>query len=167
MPRRDLTTGARAATLLIGALAAALLVAQIFYLRRYPDLALPKVNERVTLLREAVDPVKRDTLCIPMSAYGRKLDRVLDPDARVFITGMLGPTNLPNLGYFCFLRNYLFPREVQISLDGRPVFRDAWYDGVPCDSPDLLRAKGYDLLMIPGTNNTVGFVVLSPRGQPR
>jgi hypothetical protein len=167
MSRIKTTTASLATTLLIGAMAAGLGTAQIFYLRQSPDLALPIVNQRVALLRQAADPVKRDALCIPMSAYARKLDRVLDPNARVFITGMLGKTNAANLGYYCFLRNYLFPREVQISLDGKPIFRDGWYEGVPCDAPDPLRAKGYDLLMVPGTNHSVAFVPLSPRGKPR
>jgi hypothetical protein len=156
-----------AATLAVSAMAAGLLAAQGYYLKHTPDLALPATNRRVALLRQATDPVKRDALCIPMSAYGRKLDRALDPQARVFVSGMLGKTNLSRMGYYCFLRNQLFPREVQISLDGKPVFRGGWYDGIPCDSAEELQARGYDLLMRPGTNDSVELISLSRRGRAR
>ena len=104
-------------TLLIGVTAIWLAWPQVF---PGPDQAnamtLPNLDQRASELAQITDLVQRDSYCVPLSAYGRALDRALPPDARVFFSGMVGETNGPKLGYYFFLRNYLFPREVAISL---------------------------------------------------
>ena len=59
------------------------------------------------MLGNESDPIKRDSMCIPLSALGRSVDAQIPTNARVFMTGMLGPENAGKLGYFYFLRNYL------------------------------------------------------------
>jgi len=143
------------------------LVAAQFYYAQDPDneLSLANLNKRVPELRQATDPVDRDMLCIPLAADARALDNLLRPDARVFLTGMIGRTNGLALGYYYFMRNYLFPRDVEISLGDKAVFHDGWFDGVPCTSTNLLRANGFDL-MIGYTNNHMHLVTLTPKGAP-
>src|SRR5262249_44534144 len=79
---------------------------------------------RLPYLKKTTDPIERDKICIPLSAYGRMLDKAIQPDAKIFMAGMLGKENSGKLGLYYFLRNYLFPRQVEISLDGKAVFTD-------------------------------------------
>ncbi|MDD5141500.1 MAG: hypothetical protein PHY43_14720 [Verrucomicrobiales bacterium] len=105
-------------------------------------------QQRATMLGNETDPLKRDSMCIPLSAFGRSVDAQIPTNARVFLAGMLGPENAGGLGYFYFLSNYLFPREVAISLGQPPVYNLA---GVPQGrnpaSLDELTQAGYDLVL--------------------
>ena len=156
-------------TLLIGVMAVWLAWPQVF---PGPDQAneitLPNLNQRASALRQTTDPVERDKFCVPLSAYARALDRALPPDARVFLSGMVGKDNGPRGGYYFFLRNYLFPREVEISLDGKAVYHEGWFEGVPCDSPAELRTNGFDLLLLMPTNsNEIQIIPLTQKGTPK
>jgi hypothetical protein len=156
-----------AITLLVGAVAAGLIIAQGNFSQARPELSLSMLTKRADLLDQVSDPVKRDSLCIPLSGYGRQLDTHLSPDARVFFSGMVGRTNGGGLGYYFFLRNYLFPREVAISLGTEPVFHDGgWFSGTPCDSPAELATNGFDLL-IRFENNGPQLIPLTQKGVPR
>ena len=128
------------------------------------QLALANLNQRVPLLESLTNWVERDRYCVPLSASARQLDRALAPDARVFLTGMLGLTNAPRAGYYYFLRNYLFPRDVEISLDGHAVSGKDGFSGVPCDSPEVLRTNGFDLMI---DSDNMQMVPLTPKGVPR
>ena len=128
---------------------------------------LPALNQRAALLRQVDDPVRRDAMCIPLSAYSRALDRALDPTARVFLSGMIGKENGGRRGYYFFLRNYLFPRELEISL-GRPsVFHNEWTDGTDCDSADVLRTNGFDLFLRFGSDGNISIIPLTEKGVPK
>jgi hypothetical protein len=162
------------AAVLVLAVAAGLVIAQaaasgFFVSPSYDPMAGINPNsvgglaKRIPLLQSASDPVQRDSYCIPLSAYGRALDRALPPDARVFMGGMIGPTNGGHLGYYYFLRNQLFPRKVDISLDGHAVFKEGEFDGVPCDSPEELQKHGFDLLIAQGQNG-MQLIPLSQKG---
>ena len=132
------------------------------------NLTLASLDRRVATLRRTADPVERDKLCTPFSAYARSLDRVLQPDARIFLSGVVGMDNATKMRAYYFLRNYLFPRSVEISLDGMAVFHEWWFEGVPCDSPEELRAKGFDLLLLtPKSGNDIQMMPLSKKGEPR
>jgi hypothetical protein len=121
-----------------------------------------------TRLRHTPDPVERDKLGAPWAAYGRALDRVLAPNARVFLAGIVGPGNGHRLGFYYFMRNYLFPRRVEISLGVEPVFRELWFEGVPGESPEALRAQGFDVLLrIPTFGGDPAIVPLTPTGLRR
>jgi len=129
---------------------------------------LASLDRRIATLQQIADPVERDKLCTPFSAYGRALDRALPPDARIFLSGVLGQANGSRLRIYYFLRNYLFPRTVEISLDGQAIFHESWFEGVPADSPDELRAKGFDLLLnMPAGGDDIQRMPLSPKGAPR
>ncbi|MGH7940034.1 MAG: hypothetical protein ACREFR_03055 [Limisphaerales bacterium] len=129
------------------------------------SLNLPELNKLAAILRQTDDPVERDKYGVGLTAMGRELDEVLPPDARVYVANMLGPTNAPALGYYYFLRNYLFPRDVEISL-GPAVFREHGAYGVGSDSPDVLRTNGFDV-MIAFPNNRLEILALTPKGMPK
>ena len=116
------------------------------------------------MLRQVDDPIRRDSFNGGFSAFARQLDQKLPRDARVFLSGMIGKNNEPQIGYYYVLRNYLFPRTVAISLDEKPVFQEGWFEGIPCDSPGELRANGFDLLLMFSTNNTLRVVPLTQKG---
>jgi len=131
------------------------------------ETTLPGLDWRASQLRQITDPVKRDFQCVPMSACGRLLDRTLAPDARVFLAGMLGKENGPRLGYYFVFRNYLFPREVEISLDRKAIYHEG-FEGVPYKSPAELRANGFDILllmpMMPTNSAKIHYIALTQKG---
>ena len=152
-------------TLLAAIVAACLAWPQIFPGPEQADAAnLPNLDKRAAMLRQTSDPVRRDSVCIGLSAMGRQLDAALQPDARVYLAGMLGPTNTPALGYYYFLRNYLFPRDVEISV-GPAIFSDKEFDGTNGDSPDVLKTNGFDIILgFP--DNQLRVLPLTPKGVP-
>ena len=167
---------ATAVTVVVGAMSAWLTWTQLFpgaepanqavRSNLYP--ALPSLSQRAATLREIADPVERDKLCTPFSAYARALDRALQSDARVFLSGILGKENGSRLRIYYFLRNYLFPRDVEISLDGKAVFHESWFAGVPTDSPEELRTKGFDLLLhMPTSSDDIQIMPLTSKGVPK
>ena len=152
-------------TLLIGATAICLAWTQIFpgTGQDNPE-SLPNLNKRAAMLRQIDDPIRRDSFNGGFNAFARQLDRTLPKDARIFVSGMLGRNNASQVGYYFILRNYLFPRTVEISSDGKPVFYEGWFEGIPCDSPAELKANGFDLLLGFSTNSTLQVIPLTPKG---
>jgi hypothetical protein len=154
-------------TLLVVAVAAGFVIAQFYFAELPPQnpgsqLALANMDKRIGMLRQTDDPVQRDSLCIPLAASARRLDTLLPKDARIFMTGMVGHTNQGSLGYYYFFRNYLFPRDVEISLDKGHFGKGGFY-GITTDSPDVLRTNGFDLMI----NFAAGQVIpLTPKGVP-
>ena len=132
------------------------------------ETTLPGLDRRASQLRRITDPIQRDSLCIQMSAWGRLLDRSLAPDAHVFLDGMLGKDNGVRLGYYFVFRNYLFPREVEISMDRQAIYHEGWYEGVPYKSPAELRTNGFDLLLqmptVPTNGAKVHYIALTRKG---
>ena len=128
-------------------------------------VTLAALNQRADALQKISDPIQRDSYCIQLSAYGRQLDRALDKNARVFFSGLTGKTNAGGLGYYYFIQNHLFPREVEFSLDNHAVYTGAYFDGVPCDSPAELQTKGFDLMIRIGPNG-IQLLPLTPKGTP-
>ncbi|MGD0743612.1 MAG: hypothetical protein ABSA45_00505 [Verrucomicrobiota bacterium] len=155
-------------TTLVGIVACGLVVAELAPASNPEGKAnLAALNQRVTVLRQIDDPIRRDSYCVPLSAYCRALDHALDKNARVFLSGMVGRENAGRGGYYYFLRNYLFPRDVEISL-GRPaIFYNEWRDGVDCDSPETLRTNGFDLFLRFETNNNIAIIPLTEKGVPK
>jgi len=124
-------------------------------------------QQRATMLGNETDPIKRDSMCIPLSAFGRSVDAQIPTNARVFMAGMLGPEKASGLGYFYFLTDYLFPREVAISLGQPAVFNLAGVEqGRNPASLDELKQAGYDLVLQLGTDGRIESQVLKPLGQP-
>jgi hypothetical protein len=158
-----------AVTFLVGGLAVSLLSAQ-FTESTDPshEPTLSELSQRATLLAQVTNPIQRDSYCVPLSAYGRALDHALPMDARIFFSGMIGKDNGPRSGYYFILRNYVFPRIMDISLDEKVVCHEGWFEGIPCDSPDVLRTNGYDLLLLLPTNsNQIQIIPLTPKGVPK
>jgi len=114
---------------------------------QYGRLSLWTQNWYVSQLQQQTDPVEREKICIADASIARKIDRVAAPNARIFVSGVLGRDGAGKSSFYVFLQNYLFPRDVEISLDGRAAFTDGTFEGVPCDSPEILQAKGFDILI--------------------
>jgi hypothetical protein len=129
------------------------------------EVTLSALSQRADALQKITDPVQRDSYCVPLSAYGRSLDHALDKNARVFFSGLVGKTNAGGLGYYYFLQNYLFPRDVITSLDGHAVTTGGFFEGIPCDSPSVLQVKGFDLMIRAGANG-LQLTPLTPKGTP-
>ena len=169
-PRTSRATGPGLAeigvTLLVGIAAIVIVIAQFHY-NQDPasQLSLSNLNQRISVLEKITNLVQRDSVCIPLSAYGRALDQALPSGTRVFITGMIGEPN-GSLGYYFFLRNYLFPHDVEISLDGKAIYHNDGFSGVPCDSSAVLTSNGFDL-MIQYSDNKMNLIPLTPKGVPR
>lgn len=154
-------------TLLVGAVACGLVAAQ-FSCAQDPNspqsqISLSNLDQRVPILEQTTNWIQRDEMCVGLSALGRKLDAALAPDARVFMTGMLGPTNSGSLGYYYFLRNYLFPRHLEISLDGKATNTMDGFIGVPCDSPAILKSNGYDVVILFSNGQIQNVMALTPK----
>ncbi|HEX3625968.1 MAG TPA: hypothetical protein VH280_11145 [Verrucomicrobiae bacterium] len=153
-----------AVILLVGVVAFGLVVAQFSWAEdQSSQLSLSNLDRRVPVLESITNWIQRDRYCVGLSAMGRQLDAAIAPDARVFIGGMLGPTNASKTGYYFFLKNYLFPRDVEISLDSKSHSGKDGFTGVPCDSPELLRSNGFDLV-IEFTDNGPSLLPLTPKG---
>jgi len=127
------------------------------------QISLWFLDKRVPILEQTSDWIQRDKYCVGLSAMGRQLDAAIAPDAKVFMTGMLGPTNSPSAGYYYFLRNYLFPRHLEISLDGKATYTVDGFVGVPCDSPDILKSNGYDVMILFSNGQLQNVIALTPK----
>lgn len=153
-------------TILIGITAACLVWPQIF---PAPDQAeamnLPNLDKRAAMFQTMKSPIQRDQYCIPLSALGRQLDAALQPDARVYMTGLLGETNMGGMGYYYFLRNYLYPRDVELALD-RGTFTERAVEGIAGDSPEAIKTNGFDII-IGFPNNQMQILPLTPKGIPK
>lgn len=123
---------------------------------------LPALDRRVATLRAAADPISREALSHPLSAFARDLDRTLPAHARVFLAGILGKENGYRVGIYYVLRNYLFPRDVAISRDGRAIFHEGWFEGLPAADPGELRAAGFDVLVEVGPDGSTRVTRLGP-----
>ena len=78
-------------------------------------------------------------------AFFREIDRQLPPDARIFFSGVVGPND--RLFPYYYARTFLFPHEVEISLDHKADFQIEGFMGIDCTSPEQLRSNGYDLML--------------------
>jgi len=94
-------------------------------------------------------PETRDFLT--SATYFREMNRQLPLDTKIFFCGVIG-TNKPIYPYF-FARTFLFPHDVEISLDHNADYHADGFRGVDCFSPGELLTNGYDLIMMFGTND--------------
>ena len=151
-------------TLLVGAVVFGLIAAQFSWAHDpTKQISLLNLDARVPLLESATNWVKRESYCVPFAHFARSLDARLRPDARVFVSGIVGSTNMSESGFYFYLKNYLFPRDVEISLDGKSITGNDRFYGIPCSSTNVLKTNGYDV-MIQFSNNVPEVVTLTPKG---
>ena len=120
----------------------------VAYIGRGPQsgiFSLPAMYQRAAGLQSITNPVRRDSYCVPLSAYCRNIAEQLPLDARIFMLNMLGDENGRKLGYYYFMSYYLYPREVSISLDKRMSFLNAAYIGRNPTNMDELIHAGYNV----------------------
>jgi len=156
-------------TLLVGITAVCLAWPQIFPdATQSNEMNLPNLGKRAEMLSHISDPVQREQYCIGLSAYGRALDRAISPDARIFMSDVAGKENSSHIAFYYFLRNYLFPRDLEISLGKSAVLTaDSWFDGVNCDSPEVLKTNGFDLQLKFGPDGNIQIQPLTEKGMPK
>jgi hypothetical protein len=132
------------------------------FLAAAPDgsLTFSTLRARAAWFAEQSDPAVRDAMCFSIAGVGRALDAQLAPDARLFVTNMLGPENSGRLGYYYFLTYYLFPREVAISLEP-PAFALEGMSGRNPTSDQELAQAGFDLALH-ATRDGVRHKILRP-----
>ena len=137
-------------TLLVGAVAFGLIVAQFFWAEdaAREQISLLNLDARVPLLESATNWVEREKYCVPFAHFARDLDSRLSPKARVFVPGVVGSTNMSHAGFYFYLKNYLFPRDVEISLDGKSITGMDRFYGIPCSSTNVLKANGFDVMVV-------------------
>ena len=133
----------------------------------YGVYSYSQFQERATMLGNETNPIKRDALCIPLSALGRSIDAQIPTNARVFLAGMLGKENAGELGYYYFLNYYLFPREVAISLGQSPTYTLTGFTGRNPTSLDELKQAGYDLVLEPAPDGHMESRALRPFSPPQ
>jgi len=131
---------------------------------------LANLNRRVPLLSATSDPIERDKYGIGLAAYGRMFDRAIPTNARVFLSGMVGKENTSRGGYYFFIRNYIFPHELEISL-GKPAIYtsdgEAYMDVQDCTDPEVLRTNGFDVFLKFGSDNQIQYIPLTEKGVPK
>ena len=153
-------------TALVSVTAVGLVMAQFQYANdRGSQLSLSNLDQRVPMLEQTTNWIQREQLCMPLAAYGRALAAALPTNSRVYLTGMLGPTNQPALGYYYFLRNYLYPRDLEIFL-GQGSFTRSGFTGQMADSAEMLKTNGFDLVIV-FENNQMQLVPLTTNGVPK
>lgn len=132
------------------------------------ELNLPNLDKRAAMLAQISDPVQREQYCIGLAAYGRALDRAIPTNARIFFSGVVGKTNASHIAYYYFLRNYLFPRDLEISLEKPAVLTaEGYFDGVDCGSEEILKTNGFDLLLKFGGDGGIQIQPLTEKGVPK
>jgi hypothetical protein len=107
-------------------------------------------------------PVTRDIY--PSIAFFRDLDTKLPPNARVFFSGIIGQEKVRRVHFYYFARTYLFPRDVEISLDHQAEFH-GWFAGVDCTSPDELRSNSFDVMLSVEKDGKVSVLPLTEKGK--
>jgi hypothetical protein len=126
-------------------------------------LSLPKLNKRAQELGLVSDPILRDLTCLRLSSICRGVDHQLPMNARIFVSGMIGRENRFRLGYLFFMQNYLYPRRLEVSKDGKVDSRKGWFEGTPCDSEEELRKLGFDFLFRMKSDQTIEIVPLTTK----
>jgi len=88
-----------------------------------------------------------DGALIPLAGECRKLDMTFPRDARIFIRGMTGRTNIINAGLYFFVTYYLFPRDIAVSLDQPARFTRDGFIGRVSDSDAELASNRFDVVI--------------------
>ena len=95
-------------------------------------------------LANTPDIVKRDFVVYAAAGADRTLDITLPANARVFMTDMTGTTNSGRLGNYYYLTYYLFPRDVEVTLD-EPRYTANGFQGRSTEFDAEMQANGFDV----------------------
>jgi len=91
------------------------------------------------------DIVNRDSQITTASGINRKYDLIFPKDVRVFMTEMCGPTNYNKIGQYYWTTYYLFPREIETSLDHTTRFTKDGFLGRTSGSDQEILTNGFDI----------------------
>jgi hypothetical protein len=140
----------RWATLVAASLVAFASLVIAWQIRHYNDLQNAYSSLSLAILRgeqlAAISDIsKRDGQFNPANGRGRHLDLVLPKDVRIFMTDMTGPTNYNKIGYYFWMTYYLFPREIETSLDHITRETKDGFPGRTSESDQEIRSNGFDV----------------------
>lgn len=98
---------------------------------------------------------------IPLMDYASRVSAVVPPDGKLYMPGMCGSNNVNKAGYLYFLQYKMYPRPVDIALDGSVSQDLAGFHGTqPRSDTDLLQ-RGYSATLSVGQD---GKMELRPLG---
>jgi len=95
----------------------------------------------------------------------REIGPHLAPDAKIFFTGVVGTNN--SLYPYFFARTFLFPHDIEISLDHKADYQVYGFRGIDCSSPEQLKTNGYDLMMRFEKDGSYFMLPLTEKGVPK
>jgi len=101
-------------------------------------------GEKLANISNIVDRSRENTQASGTYWY---YDLVLPKNARVFLTDMTGPTNHYKLGYYYWVTYYLFPREIETSLDHITRLTNDGFLGKTSESDQEILSNGFDVRM--------------------
>jgi len=142
--------------------ATALIVAGVAFILTPQQLRFFQLLER---RREMIlaKPETRDFLI--GAAPFRDIGQHLAPDAKIFFTGVIGTNN--SLYSYFFARTFLFPHDIEISLDHKAEYLGDGFRGIDCSSPEQLKTNGYDLMMRFEKDGSYFMLPLTEKGVPK
>ncbi|MGO8838074.1 MAG: hypothetical protein ACLQAH_06120 [Limisphaerales bacterium] len=94
-------------------------------------------------MAKVTDILRRETS--QASALDRRIDLMLPDNARLFMIDMTGPTNYFRVGYYYYLTYYLFPREIDVSVDQPTRITKDGFPGQTIESDEEVFSRGYTL----------------------
>jgi hypothetical protein len=87
----------------------------------------------------------RDREVSEASASDRYIDLMLPEDTRVFMTGMTGPTNHDKIGCYSYMIYYVFPRQIDVSVEQPTRITKDGFSGRTIESDQEIFARGYGM----------------------
>ena len=113
--------------------------------RHFGVLSVPQFAVKVVETAGMTNQLVRDAATDPFFAECRKLDIVLPTDARIYMGGMLGLTNLHRGLLYHNLAYFLFPREIATSLDQPARITRDGFVGRGAELREELVTNGFDV----------------------
>ena len=100
--------------------------------------------------------VEFDQKSNPFDGACRRLDIALPPGARIYMDDMLGPTNLNRTLMYASVAYYLFPRDIETSLDQPALITREGYAGRAAEYTQELVTNGFDVELSARSNEIKG-----------
>jgi hypothetical protein len=122
--------------------------------RHFGILSIPQFSMKVLELASMTNMLDCDTAADPFFAACRRLDIALPSNARIYMDGMLGLTNLDRGLLYHNVAYFLFPREIATSLDQPARITRDGFVGRAAQSRVELITNGFDVELA-ATANTI------------
>lgn len=124
--------------------------------RFYGVLSLSQFALKTHQLAGITNIVDFDVRSNPFDGACRRLDLGLPPEARVYMGDMLGATNLNRTLMYAAVAYYLFPRDIETSLDRPALITRDGYVGRAAEYTEELVTNGFDVELSARSDNIKG-----------